>query len=77
MVSCRVTIGTWNVAGTIPDEDLDIDDWISSEEPSDIYILGLVLCIFLDVLNLALSFSVSAQACVLPSPPEVASSCMS
>ncbi|KAL6175956.1 hypothetical protein ACLB2K_052594 [Fragaria x ananassa] len=36
----RVTIGTWNVAGTVPDEDLDIDDWISSEEPSDIYILG-------------------------------------
>ncbi|XP_024170589.1 type I inositol polyphosphate 5-phosphatase 2 isoform X2 [Rosa chinensis] len=36
----RVTIGTWNVAGRVPDEDLDIDDWISSEEPSDIYIFG-------------------------------------
>ncbi|XP_062011848.1 type I inositol polyphosphate 5-phosphatase 2-like [Rosa rugosa] len=36
----RLTISTWNVAGRVPDENLDIDDWISSEEPSDIYIFG-------------------------------------
>ncbi|XP_062073712.1 type I inositol polyphosphate 5-phosphatase 2 [Humulus lupulus] len=36
----RVTIGTWNVAGIAPSGDLDIDDWLSTEEPSDIYIIG-------------------------------------
>ncbi|WOG90137.1 hypothetical protein DCAR_0209380 [Daucus carota subsp. sativus] len=36
----RVTIGTWNVAGRPPTDDLDIDEWICMEEPSDIYILG-------------------------------------
>ncbi|XP_061343935.1 type I inositol polyphosphate 5-phosphatase 2-like [Gastrolobium bilobum] len=36
----RVTIGTWNVAGRVPCEDLEIDDWLCTEEPADIYILG-------------------------------------
>lgn len=37
----RVTIGTWNVAGKIPDEDLEIDDWLCTEEqPADMYIIG-------------------------------------
>uniref|UniRef100_A0A6N2K5H0 Inositol polyphosphate-related phosphatase domain-containing protein n=1 Tax=Salix viminalis TaxID=40686 RepID=A0A6N2K5H0_SALVM len=36
----RVTIGTWNVAGRLPYEDLDIDDWLCTEEPADIYIIG-------------------------------------
>ncbi|XP_060179875.1 type I inositol polyphosphate 5-phosphatase 2-like isoform X2 [Lycium barbarum] len=36
----RVTIGTWNVAGRRPDEDLDIDEWLCMNEPADIYILG-------------------------------------
>ncbi|XP_059441550.1 type I inositol polyphosphate 5-phosphatase 2 [Corylus avellana] len=36
----RVTIGTWNVAGRVPDENLEIDDWLCTEEPADIYILG-------------------------------------
>ncbi|XP_020217390.1 type I inositol polyphosphate 5-phosphatase 2 [Cajanus cajan] len=36
----RVTIGTWNVAGRHPCEDLEIDDWLCTEEPADIYILG-------------------------------------
>ncbi|XP_004511772.1 type I inositol polyphosphate 5-phosphatase 2-like [Cicer arietinum] len=36
----RVAIGTWNVAGRHPSEDLEIDDWICTEEPSDIYIFG-------------------------------------
>nr|POE46520.1 isoform 2 of arogenate dehydratase/prephenate dehydratase 1, chloroplastic [Quercus suber] len=35
-----VTIGTWNVAGRLPCEDLEIDDWLCTEEPADIYILG-------------------------------------
>ncbi|KAJ7944632.1 putative Type I inositol polyphosphate 5-phosphatase [Quillaja saponaria] len=36
----RVKISTWNVAGRIPNEDLEIDDWLCTEEPADIYILG-------------------------------------
>lgn len=47
MVSCRVTIGSWNVGGRVPYEDLDIEDWISAEEPSDIYILGSVRTFYL------------------------------
>ncbi|KAF3644911.1 Type I inositol 1,4,5-trisphosphate 5-phosphatase 2 [Capsicum annuum] len=36
----RVTIGTWNVAGRLPDEDLEIDEWLCMNEPADMYILG-------------------------------------
>ncbi|WJX94893.1 hypothetical protein P8452_76268 [Trifolium repens] len=36
----RVTIGTWNVAGVLPCNDLDIEDWLCIQEPSDIYIIG-------------------------------------
>ncbi|TXG54347.1 hypothetical protein EZV62_019603 [Acer yangbiense] len=36
----RVTIGTWNVAGKLPYKDLDIDDWLCTQEPADIYIIG-------------------------------------
>ncbi|KAF3449484.1 hypothetical protein FNV43_RR10212 [Rhamnella rubrinervis] len=36
----RVTIGTWNVAGRIPDEDLQIDDWLCTKEPADMYVIG-------------------------------------
>ncbi|XP_023552579.1 type I inositol polyphosphate 5-phosphatase 2 [Cucurbita pepo subsp. pepo] len=36
----RVTIATWNVAGRVPDESLEIDDWLCTEDPGDIYIIG-------------------------------------
>ncbi|XP_039057354.1 type I inositol polyphosphate 5-phosphatase 2-like isoform X1 [Hibiscus syriacus] len=36
----RVTISTWNVAGRLPDEDLEIDDWLCTTEPADVYIIG-------------------------------------
>ncbi|KAI9178532.1 hypothetical protein LWI28_027592 [Acer negundo] len=36
----RVTIGTWNVAGRLPYKDLDIYDWLCTQEPADIYIIG-------------------------------------
>ncbi|KAL0296292.1 UNVERIFIED_CONTAM: Type I inositol polyphosphate 5-phosphatase 2 [Sesamum radiatum] len=36
----RVTVGTWNVAGRLPNDNLDIDDWLCMQEPADIYILG-------------------------------------
>ncbi|XP_021737629.1 type IV inositol polyphosphate 5-phosphatase 3-like isoform X1 [Chenopodium quinoa] len=37
----RVCVGTWNVGGKFPPDDLDIEDWININEPSDIYVLGL------------------------------------
>ncbi|KAF7812460.1 type IV inositol polyphosphate 5-phosphatase 3-like isoform X1 [Senna tora] len=36
----RVCVGTWNVGGRLPPEDLDIDDWLGIDEPADIYVLG-------------------------------------
>ncbi|KAK9076589.1 hypothetical protein SSX86_004923 [Deinandra increscens subsp. villosa] len=36
----RITIGTWNVAGRLPDEDLEIDEWLCTHQLADIYILG-------------------------------------
>ncbi|KAJ8770097.1 hypothetical protein K2173_011179 [Erythroxylum novogranatense] len=37
----RICVGTWNVGGKLPPDDLDIDDWIDADEPADIYVLGL------------------------------------
>ncbi|MBA0585474.1 hypothetical protein Gorai_016250, partial [Gossypium raimondii] len=37
----RICVGTWNVGGKVPPDDLDIDDWIDTHEPADIYVLGL------------------------------------
>ncbi|KAK4747404.1 hypothetical protein SAY87_013990 [Trapa incisa] len=36
----RVAIGTWNVAGRPPSENLEIDEWLCTEEPADMYIIG-------------------------------------
>lgn len=36
----RVTVGTWNVAGRTPLEDLEIDEWLHMKEPADMYVLG-------------------------------------
>ncbi|CAN6999134.1 hypothetical protein IGI04_019562 [Brassica rapa subsp. trilocularis] len=37
----RICAGTWNVGGTVPPADLDIDGWLDTLEPADIYVLGL------------------------------------
>ncbi|KAL5227253.1 hypothetical protein ABZP36_015518 [Zizania latifolia] len=37
----RICIGTWNAAGRVPPEDLDIGEWLGAGgEPADIYVLG-------------------------------------
>ncbi|CAH9101617.1 unnamed protein product [Cuscuta europaea] len=36
----KVCAGTWNVGGKVPPDDLDLDDWIDTGNPSDIYVLG-------------------------------------
>ncbi|KAL6600479.1 hypothetical protein ACP70R_045279 [Stipagrostis hirtigluma subsp. patula] len=40
VVATRVMIGTWNVAGRTPSEDIDLDQWLCTQEPADIYVLG-------------------------------------
>ncbi|XP_020521443.1 type I inositol polyphosphate 5-phosphatase 1 isoform X2 [Amborella trichopoda] len=37
----RICVGTWNVGGRLPPNDLDIDEWLLMEDPADIYVLGL------------------------------------
>lgn len=37
----RLCVGTWNVGGKLPPDDLDIEDWLDTEHPADLYVLGL------------------------------------
>ncbi|PON96275.1 Deoxyribonuclease I [Trema orientale] len=37
----RICVGTWNVGGKLPTDDLDIDEWLDTNDPADIYVLGL------------------------------------
>lgn len=37
----RVCVGTWNVGGKLPSDDIDIEEWLNINEPADIYVLGL------------------------------------
>ncbi|XP_075640596.1 type IV inositol polyphosphate 5-phosphatase 3 isoform X3 [Castanea sativa] len=37
----RICVGTWNVGGKLPPDNLDIDDWLEIDEPADIYVIGL------------------------------------
>ncbi|CAN4081223.1 unnamed protein product [Withania somnifera] len=36
----RVCVGTWNVAGRFPSDDLELDSWLDVNEPADIYVIG-------------------------------------
>ncbi|XP_076899108.1 type IV inositol polyphosphate 5-phosphatase 3-like [Bidens hawaiensis] len=36
----RVSANTWNVGGEVPPEDLDIRDWLDTDYPADIYVIG-------------------------------------
>ncbi|XP_064960178.1 type IV inositol polyphosphate 5-phosphatase 3-like isoform X2 [Musa acuminata AAA Group] len=36
----RICVGTWNVGGRLPPDDLNIKDWLDMGEPVDIYVLG-------------------------------------
>jgi len=48
----RICVGTWNVGGKLPHDDLDIDDWIDTDDPADIYVFGYVFPAPLPMLNL-------------------------
>ncbi|KAJ1263813.1 hypothetical protein BS78_09G215400 [Paspalum vaginatum] len=36
----RMCVGTWNVGGRFPPNDLGIEEWLDVEEPADIYVIG-------------------------------------
>lgn len=40
MLVYRVMIGTWNVAGQVPPEELELDEWLCTRKPADMYIIG-------------------------------------
>lgn len=40
--SVRVSVNTWNVGGELPPEDLNIKNWLDTEYPADIYVIGYV-----------------------------------
>ncbi|XP_047964365.1 type I inositol polyphosphate 5-phosphatase 2-like [Salvia hispanica] len=53
----RVNIGTWNVAGRFPDDDLDIDEWLGMQDPADMYIFGFQEVVPLSAGNVLVSES--------------------
>ncbi|KAK7277379.1 hypothetical protein RIF29_18530 [Crotalaria pallida] len=48
----KICVGTWNVGGKLPPDDLDIDDWLGVNEPADIYVLGLQEIVPLNPVNI-------------------------
>ncbi|RLN00923.1 hypothetical protein C2845_PM06G00540 [Panicum miliaceum] len=45
----RICVGTWNVGTICPPRDLDIQEWLDTDEPADIYVLGFQEIIPLEV----------------------------
>lgn len=45
-------VGTWNVGGKSPNEELNLADWLNSSAPADIYVLGYVSKFYLDIKNI-------------------------
>jgi len=35
-------VGTWNVGGKSPNENLDLKNWLISTSPADIYVIGYI-----------------------------------
>ncbi|XP_057825372.2 type I inositol polyphosphate 5-phosphatase 1 isoform X2 [Cryptomeria japonica] len=36
----KILVGTWNVGGRLPPDDLDIEEWLDTKDPADVYVLG-------------------------------------
>ncbi|PIA25442.1 hypothetical protein AQUCO_11400012v1 [Aquilegia coerulea] len=47
----RISVGTWNVGGKRPPDDLEIGDWLDVDDPADIYVLGFQEVVPLNVGN--------------------------
>ncbi|GKB31257.1 type I inositol polyphosphate 5-phosphatase 1-like protein isoform X1, partial [Tanacetum coccineum] len=35
-----VSVNTWNLGGEVPPEDLDISEWLDTDHPADVYVIG-------------------------------------
>eukprot|EP00249_Psilotum_nudum_P021395 c28091_g1_i2 orf=478-2079(+) len=47
----RLFVGTWNVAGKVPPEDIELEDWLDMKAPADIYVIGFQEIVPLNVGN--------------------------
>jgi hypothetical protein len=36
----RIAVGTWNVGGLLPSDDINLDGFLDSSNPADVYVLG-------------------------------------
>uniref|UniRef100_A0A0D6QT90 Inositol polyphosphate-related phosphatase domain-containing protein n=1 Tax=Araucaria cunninghamii TaxID=56994 RepID=A0A0D6QT90_ARACU len=36
----KILVGSWNVGGRLPPDDLDIEEWLGTNDPADMYVLG-------------------------------------
>lgn len=45
-VVCRMFVGTWNVGGKSPNEELNLKDWLMLPSPAEIYVIGYVFLSF-------------------------------
>ncbi|CAM6007936.1 unnamed protein product [Sphagnum balticum] len=47
----QIAVGTWNVAGKPPGDDLNIEEWLDMSQPADIYVLGFQEVVPLNAIN--------------------------
>ncbi|KAM7266471.1 hypothetical protein ACFE04_004368 [Oxalis oulophora] len=48
----RICVGSWNVAGILPPDDLRIHNWIDIDHPADVYVLGFQEIVPLNAANI-------------------------
>ncbi|XP_017701238.2 type IV inositol polyphosphate 5-phosphatase 9-like [Phoenix dactylifera] len=58
----KVFVGTWNVGGVVPSDDLNLEDWLDTNNNSyDIYVLG-----FQEIVPLSVKNILGPQKCRIP-----------
>ncbi|MCL7048312.1 hypothetical protein MKW94_028865, partial [Papaver nudicaule] len=50
-----ISVGTWNVGGKLPTDDIEIKEWLDFDEPADVYVLGLQEIVPLNAGNIFLA----------------------
>ncbi|KAL1819706.1 hypothetical protein ACET3Z_014575 [Daucus carota] len=50
-LSLRLAVGTWNVGGNSPNEDLNLNNWLTTHAGADIYVLGFQEIVPLNAAN--------------------------
>ncbi|EPS63949.1 inositol-1,4,5-triphosphate-5-phosphatase, partial [Genlisea aurea] len=48
----RVCATTWNVGGRVPPDDIELREWLQTEDPADVYVIGLQEIIPLNAVNI-------------------------